>query len=350
MFLHLLVPVDDSVLSSMNAEVAIELAQRLGSKITFFHAAPDLAATRAGSRLKVKDPEAFEESAFGDTHTLLSQYAVSAETAGVPFEVELQTGDHPAESIVAAARACACDLIVMSSRGARGAAGLFHASQMEKVLKLSPIPVLVTRVAANDPIKAIERVMSVIHDEHRSISAVAIAMRDMVHQAQGDAARLDADCLDAMLGYLAAFPARIHHPKEELYLHQVLRERAPQCGALLETLERQHGQEESLVRTTQAHLKAVRSELGAPSEALFQSALRLSQAIQDHIALEEREVLPSAQAHFEDGDWIRMAPDFESGYFRNYGRLPVEDTRKLFTKIAELHLGAGGHGAKAKPL
>ena len=83
---HLMVPVDDSVLSSVNAEAAVQLAARLGARITFFHAAPDLGATRAGARLKSNDPRAFAESAFGDTHAMLAKYAVSAEALGVPYK------------------------------------------------------------------------------------------------------------------------------------------------------------------------------------------------------------------------------------------------------------------------
>jgi nucleotide-binding universal stress UspA family protein len=68
---HLMVPVDDSVLSSFNAEVAVKLAQRLGSRITFFHASADLGATRAGARLKSSDPRALAEFAFRDSHAML---------------------------------------------------------------------------------------------------------------------------------------------------------------------------------------------------------------------------------------------------------------------------------------
>lgn len=228
MYTHLLVPVDDSVLSSTNVGVAVELAQRLGSRITFFHAAADLGATRAGASLKARDPDGFAESAFGDTLAVLSQHAMMAESAGVRYDTVYQTDDRRAEAIVDAAGQHGCDLIVMASHGPRGLAGWLQGSHTERVLRQSSIPVLVTRVTANEPVKAVELVMAAIGDEHRSILAVALAMQDMVRQVPGSWTAQELACLEAMLEFLHQLSSSIHHPKEEQYLHTTLRKRAPQ--------------------------------------------------------------------------------------------------------------------------
>ena len=52
---------------------------------------------------------------------------------------------HPAEGIIETAQAQACDLIVMASHGRRGLARLLLGSQANKVVTLSPVPVLICR-------------------------------------------------------------------------------------------------------------------------------------------------------------------------------------------------------------
>ena len=47
MYEHFLVPVDGTSASDKNVKAAIDLAEKLNAKITFLHAAPDPAATRA---------------------------------------------------------------------------------------------------------------------------------------------------------------------------------------------------------------------------------------------------------------------------------------------------------------
>jgi nucleotide-binding universal stress UspA family protein/hemerythrin-like domain-containing protein len=342
MYRHLMVPVDDSVLSSINAEAAVQLAARLGSRITFFHAAPDLGATRAGARLKSNDPRAFAESAFGDTHAMLAKYGVSAEALGVPYDTLYATSGHPADAIVEAARSNGCDLIVMATHGARGIAGALHGSQTERVLHQSTLPLLVTRIASTDPLKDMEQVLAVLHDEHQSILAVTRAMQDMVNQAPALGASLDLGCLEAMLNYLQAFPLSVHHPKEESFLHRALRDRAPEYGTLLRDIEAQHATEHALVKEALASLEPVVSEMGAPSDILFGTVLALADVVREHIALEEQTVLPLARKRLHADDWSVMAPAFESHDFPGFGAMSGNEARRLFTWIADLHLGVGG--------
>jgi nucleotide-binding universal stress UspA family protein len=52
---------------------------------------------------------------------------------------------HPADGILETARAQDCDLIVMASHGRRGLSRLLLGSQANKVVTLSPTPVLICR-------------------------------------------------------------------------------------------------------------------------------------------------------------------------------------------------------------
>lgn len=336
MYRHLLVPVDDSLLSDANAEAAVRLARQLGARITFFRACADAGASGAGARLKAADPVAFAESTFGDTHALLARHAVLAEEAGVACELVSEPSSRPADAIVNAALAGDCDLIVMATQGAHGVAALWHPSTTTAVLRRSPLPLLVTRVASNEPLQAREAVLMALHEEHQSIMAVARAMKVMVEQAPRQPQALDLLALESMLNYLLVFPLKVHHPKEEQVLHHVLLARAPEAAGLLQAVAAQHAHEHALVNEALALLEPVMSEAGAPVDALFARVLELCAAVRAHLTLDEQQVLPMAEQHLEADDWASMAPVMQSHSFPGFGALPAEQTRHLFTRMAEL--------------
>jgi len=55
---HILVPVDDSLLSIQTTSKAVAFAKATGARITFFHARADFGATDAGALVRVMSPSA----------------------------------------------------------------------------------------------------------------------------------------------------------------------------------------------------------------------------------------------------------------------------------------------------
>ena len=336
MYAHLLVPVDDSMLSAANVNSAVKLASKLGARITFFHATPDLAATGDGALLQTLTPGAFSDAALGDTNAVLSKAKMFALIAGVPCEAEHKVCDHPAEAILDTAKVNGCDLIVMASRGVRGIASWLHSSQTERVLRQSIVALLITRVATSDPLTACERALSVIQDEHRSIAVVVRAMLDLVQQADAPESTLDVHSLEAMLRYLQAFPLQQHHPKEEMFIHRCLRQRAPESEKVLLELEAQHAVEHALVDEAVrlvADFKLGRTTSGATLKTHIRT---LGDAVWTHMQLEESAVLPLAKESFQASDWEAIAIAFESNNDPRFGELPSSEFRRLFTRIANL--------------
>lgn len=336
MYSHILVPVDESILSAANVNSAVSLASKLGAKITFFHATPDLAATGDGALLRTLTPTAFTDVALGDTNAVLSKAKMFALVAGVACEGEYKVCDRPAEAILDAAKMHGCDLIVMASRGVRGLAGWLHSSQTERVLKQSPVALLITRVATSDPLTACERALSVIQDEHRSIAVVVRGMLDLVQQADEFDGRLDVRSLEAMLSYLQAFPLQQHHPKEELFIHRCLRQRAPESEKILLELEAQHVGEHALVDEAIQLVTDVKSGKQTSVAALKAHIRALGDAVWTHMQFEERAVLPLARERLQESDWEIIAVAFESNNDPSFGELPSTEFRKLFTRIANL--------------
>lgn len=338
MYRHLLVPVDDSVLSAANAESAVRLAQRLGARITFLHATPDLAATRSGAMLRATDPQTFAESAFGDTHALLSRCATAADAARVPCETRATTSDRPAETIIETARHCDCDLIVMASRGAQGLSGWLHNTHTERVLRQSPVALLVTRVASSVPLQPREQALAVIHDEHESIASVVLAMRSLVQQARDQGGPLDVPSLDAMLAYLHAFPRQLHS-REGDFLHRALLERAPQSESLLRDIAAMHERQQALTDVAQERLQAVMSEQGAERGELIAAVLALADLAMQNLSREEQTVWPIARQHLHDEDWAEIAAAFQSRHLVDEDEMSVGAVRRLFMRIASLRSG-----------
>lgn len=333
MYKHLMVPVDDTALSAANVDAAVQLARRLGARLSFFHATADLGATGEGELLRTIAPEQFREEAVGETHAVLAKAAASAAAAGVPCQTLCRTSDRPAEAIVQAASAQHCDLIVMASRGVRrGVGGWLHTSQTERVLRDSPVALLVTRVALNDPPTAAERALAVILDEHRSIAAVVRGLQELAAQRP----LVDTAGVRTLLEYLQDFPLRMHHPKEETYLHRHLRQRCTETEALLQTLEQQHRSEHLLVAQALASVRALRPGDAPATEHLAQQIGTLADAVWQHLSLEERTVLPLARQHLLAEDWAEMALAFEGHDEPAFGDLPAGEFRKLFTRIANL--------------
>lgn len=338
MYRHLLVPVDGSELSTANYVEAIRLAAALLARITFVHAVPDYAATSDGALAHALDPQAFAKRVVGDAPSVLAKACAAASAAAVRCETYAAVSDRPAEAILEAARKCQCDLIVMASHGASGVRALLSPSQTRKVLEQSPVALLVTRVEANDPHQQANRAVAMIHDEHRSLAAV---IRGMVHTVDG-ARRgepLDIDALRQMVRYVHAFPERLHHPKEEQFLHPPMRKARPESAALIDRLEAEHQREYQLVQALEAAVDACPG--GSTRDdpklvALHRAVDDLARAVWSHMDAEERQLIPLAREALSEADWSEVGRAFEGHKHPRLGDLPEEEFHRLFGAIASM--------------
>jgi nucleotide-binding universal stress UspA family protein len=150
MFKHILIPTDGSALSLQSARAAVRLARELGAAVTAFFASPPATPIIYKAMLPVgyATPRAHEEMTRKAAQAYLGAIQKAAKSAGVPCEGLTATSDFPADAILAAAKKRRCDLIFMASHGRRGLRReSMLGSETQKVLALSPIPVLVYRSA-----------------------------------------------------------------------------------------------------------------------------------------------------------------------------------------------------------
>jgi nucleotide-binding universal stress UspA family protein len=89
--------------------------------------------------------ERYETAAAESAAKILSSVSEAAGKRGVTCETLHIKDQIPAEGIIAAATEMGCDLIVMASHGRRGISRMLLGSQAQKVVMLSPVPVLIWR-------------------------------------------------------------------------------------------------------------------------------------------------------------------------------------------------------------
>jgi len=142
MYKHILIATDGSELAGKAVATGLELAKRLGAKITVVTAIePWLSIASSDTAAAFMQ---YQKAAEQDAVRILAQVSAAAQQQGVQCETVTVT-ETAAEAIIETAKSKQCDLIVMSSHGRRGLARVLLGSQATRVLTLSSVPVLICR-------------------------------------------------------------------------------------------------------------------------------------------------------------------------------------------------------------
>jgi universal stress protein A len=144
MFRSILVPVDYSEHSKASARYAAELAKSVGAKLEIVHVwdkptyASDAVLVRRPGEEHCSLAELIRENAERDMTDFLSTLELPA---GVHFTHRLVSGD-PAGTVLAELKTGTFDLIVLGTHGRTGFMHMLLGSVAEKLVRLSPVPVL----------------------------------------------------------------------------------------------------------------------------------------------------------------------------------------------------------------
>src|SRR6476619_3578572 len=90
--------------------------------------------------------------------------------------------------------------------------------------------------------------IGILKDEHRSISAVLLALKHLADLAQDARFKPEFQVFRSMLRYIDEYPERLHHPKEDEHLFARLVQRAPETRLLVEELQAEHEEGARLIR------------------------------------------------------------------------------------------------------
>ncbi len=137
-FKHILVPTDFSPSSSAAIELAINMASQLDAELTLLHVwelpvYPYMELMLSSADLTT----AIEKAATESLETKLKEVR-----SRLPRAKSLLKMGIPWQEIVEASKEAKADLLVMGTHGRRGLEHAFLGSVAEKLVRLSPIPVL----------------------------------------------------------------------------------------------------------------------------------------------------------------------------------------------------------------
>ena len=145
-FSHILVPVDFGGPSQAGLDLAVELAHRLGSALTVVHSYEIAAYAYDGMMLSTTDlilP--IEKAASAQLDKTLAELQRT-----FPAATGLLRNGVAWEQILSAAEDCKADLIVLGTHGRTGIKRALLGSVAEKVVRMSPIPVMTVRGSDTD--------------------------------------------------------------------------------------------------------------------------------------------------------------------------------------------------------
>jgi hemerythrin-like domain-containing protein len=139
-----------------------------------------------------------------------------------------------------------------------------------------------------------------------------------------------------MLYYLDAFSEKLHNPKEGAYLFARLRSRTREADEVIDKLEQEHIRSAAIGRELDhalARLEAGMSDglqlFGAAVDTLMEEAWQ-------HMATEEKVLLPLALKFLTPEDWAEIAIAFGENGDPRFGAQPDHEFRDLFSRIVNL--------------
>jgi hemerythrin-like domain-containing protein len=176
--------------------------------------------------------------------------------------------------------------------------------------------------------------LRVIREEHSALSAMLHSMQLLIRQGPGSDPERFFATLCAMLFYICEYPERLHHPKETEWLFPAVARKSPAVARVVQRLDKDHASSERAVRELQHALQAWEF-LGDGRRQEFVRAFESYRiAYQEHMMLEETEILPVAEELLGSEDWTAIDQAFAANRDPLTGRHPAEGIyRDLFRRI-----------------
>lgn len=143
----------------------------------------------------------------------------------------------------------------------------------------------------------------------------------------------DFELLRAMVHYVAEYPERSHHPKEDRFLFARLKEKTHEADAVIARLEQEHAANEKRVAELQEALRAYAAGEAGGFETFKQAFGRYADFYRQHMITEEREILPLARRVFSAEDWEAVEEGWRTCSDPLAGVTPNEDWEKAFREL-----------------
>jgi hemerythrin-like domain-containing protein len=189
--------------------------------------------------------------------------------------------------------------------------------------------------------------ITVLKSEHRSISAVLHALKELARMAQDATVRPRFQVFRSILRYIDQYPEQLHHPKEDEHLFARLVARAPETRLLVEELQAEHEEGARLVRELERSLLFFEEAWPAGAREFLQAVDGYAEFHWKHMRKEEQQLLPLAEQHLTAEDWKAIDAAFAANQDPIAG-MQERDFEKLFTRIVNLAPEPVGLGERWK--
>jgi len=178
--------------------------------------------------------------------------------------------------------------------------------------------------------------ISLIKDEHRSLSAVIDAMTQVVTRTKDAGKPPDFRLLHLMLYYIREFPERRHHPSEDSSLFALLMQRTDAADEVIRELEAEHDQGEAMLSMLTVALSTWEAGRADGIDGFVDALKRFSEFYWRHMDKEENKVLPIAEKTLSDQDWGEIQKAFSAHADPLLGKESADDFDALLSEIVRM--------------
>ena len=152
--------------------------------------------------------------------------------------------------------------------------------------------------------------LRIIREEHASLTIMLQSLSALVERGPGDTASDYFTALRAIFFCIDEFHEAQHHPKESEWLFPKVAAASQEAADAVRLLDQDHATSEASARHLQ-HLLLAWEMIGSTRRATFKSAcLAFIAHLSEHMALEERLILPQAERSLSAENWQQLDDAF----------------------------------------
>jgi len=177
------------------------------------------------------------------------------------------------------------------------------------------------------------RLIEVLREEHRNIEKL-LGVLEQELGVFDRRERPDYETLQAIVDYFEEYPARCHHPKEDMIV-DILKARNPAACGSLEDIESDHQQEGARLRRLAHTLENVRTGGELPRQSVDDVVHEFIAHERRHIDYEERVLFPAAIKALTTEDWTGIDARMSDARDPLFNRTVEEKFRTLAQKILQ---------------
>ena len=188
-----------------------------------------------------------------------------------------------------------------------------------------------------------------LHAEHQNFARFLYCFRHQISGFGNPDEETNISLILDMLDYINAYPERWHHPVEDIIFARLLTKEFDQ-KAVVESVMEDHQKLETLTDKLRADFGSVVMDVAIHVEELKAEAQDYLDAQFAHLDIEEGEIYPLVEEHFDDSDWAELEEQlrgeedplfdqtrnqydhllsaitsFETGLDRKYTRITVDE-------------------------